>query len=275
MIRYTSQNEGLIFNHARQNAVSALKQALKESYGKQISEKDLKNRWIALMSQDKGIYSSGWYCPPGKGAAVLFDERLNFDSLRNEQFWSGEKTIDWGNGLLYAYCSPVDRESGYIGDMSVTLYFGEDERIRDHFRNCRAAIGEIFASLEAAEGPKEIFLLSLEIFRKHSLRSNVISRTDPMPSNLGHTFTHLDKKSDEKELSREDVAHLSSSRKFLNGSADWQFEEGMQFTIEPQLLSLDDPSLPKVTHHYAVKKTDGGFIVCDDIDEFLMEYGLK
>ena len=226
------------------------------------------------MSDEKDIYAKGWYCPPPNGIAVLSNERLNFDSLRNERYWPSSKMIDWEEGLLYAYCSPVDRNTGYIGDLSVTLYFGEDEKIREHFRSCRAAAKDIFDHLQGSDGPAELYAYSLEVFEKRGLRSNVISRTDSMPSNLGHSFTRLTEAYGRPELSEEEIGQLSQSRKFLNASATWSFKEGEQFTIEPQLLSLADTSLPKVTHHFVVKKTDESYIVCNDIDALLDRFAL-
>ena len=159
--------------------------------------------------------------------------------------------------------------------MSVTLYFGKDEKIKEHFRNCRAAAEDIFDHLEDSEGPGELFRYSQEVFRSRGLLSNVISRTDSLPSNLGHTFAHLEEITDKAELTKEEIDHLSSSRHFLNQGADFVFEEGLQFTVEPQLLSLNDASFPKVTHHFVVKKTGSGFVVCNDIDELLEECELK
>ena len=275
MINYTLDNKDLIFNHARENAVRSLEQTLNEMYGiDEVSEIEFASRWLELMSEDKEVFARGWYSPPPFGLAVLSGERLNFDSLRNKEFWPTETAIDWKDGLLYAYCSPVNKESGLIGDMSVTLYFGDDEKIREHFRNCRAAVQDIFEQLEKVKDPNELYELSLEIFKNRGLHSNVISRTDDQPSNLGHTFTRLSDTEAKDKLTSEDIEQLSSSRKFLNGKAEWNFEEDMQFTIEPQLLSVSDPSLPKVTHHFVVRKTVGGFAVCNDIDALLNRFGL-
>ena len=275
MISYTLHNEDLVFNSARQKATCCLEKTLDELYGKSgISEKIFAGHWLERMSEEESLFEQGWYCPPPYGIAVLSDERLNFDSLRNEEYWPSNRQIDWQSGFLYAYCSPVDRKTGYIGDMSVTLYFGKDERIREHFCNCRGAAQDIFEHLKETKGPAELYDYSLKVFESRGLRSNVISRTDSMPSNLGHSFTHLKDPSVAARLGSEEIKELSSSRNFLNENAGWQFETGGQFTVEPQLLSLADPSFPKVTHHFVVRKTDEGFIVCNDIDGLLNKYHL-
>ena len=275
MILYTSQDEKLIFNRARNIATSSLIKTLDELFGLEgVKEKDLAARWLSNMKEDRDIYAAGWYCPPPKGMAVLTGKRLNFDSLRNEKYWPNDTVIDWKEGYLYAYCSPVDKLSGLIGDMSVTLYFGEDEKVKNHFRNCRRAAEEIFEDLAKVKDPCELYRDSLKIFNDKGLLSNVISATDSSPSNLGHTFTYLKDKKDKKELSKEDIGQLSHDRRFLNGEDDFEFEEGMQFTIEPQLLSLEDKDLFKVTHHFVVQKRKDDFIVCNDIDVLLKRFDL-
>ena len=275
MIRYTLENENLVFNSAREKATACLEKTLDELYGREgISEKIFAGQWLRHMSEEEDLFEQGWYSPPPQGIAVLSDERLNFDSLRNEVYWPSDRMIDWNDGFLYAYSSAVDRKTGYIGDMSVTLYFGKDERIREHFRNCRVAARDIFEHLDLSDGPAELYAYSLKVFEERGLRSNVISRTDAMPSNLGHSFTRLDDPSSVSKLDKAEIDHLSQARKFLNASAKWEFVKGEQFTIEPQLLSLKDPSLFKVTHHFVVRKTDDGCVVCNDIDRLLEKYGL-
>ena len=74
---------------------------------------------------------------------------------------------------------------------------------------------------------------------------------------------------------KNDIKYLSINRQFINAQADCKFIDGIQFTIEPQLLSLDNPDLYKVTHHYVIKKVEDGFIICNDIDYLLDRYGLK
>ena len=101
----------------------------------------------------------------------------------------------------------------------------------------------------------------------------MISRTDSQPSNLGHTFPRLDPVPESGILSEEDKRTISTARRFVNTAADWAFSDGLQFTVEPQLMSLDDESLPQITQHYLVQYQDGGFTVCNDIDIILDDYG--
>ena len=275
MILYTSDNNELVFNKARQKAFLSLLDTLDMCFGKtDTTEKKFADLWLENMHRKGGLFQNGWYDPPKSGIAVLTDQRLNFDSLRNENFFSDDSLIDWKEGHLYAYCSPVERSDGHIGDMSVTLYFGKDEKIISHFKNVRGAIQDIFDALPEFEYACDLYEYSLSVFAKRGLMSNMISRTDTSPSNLGHSFTHLDDPEKDEYLTRDQIDHLSKTRRFINPDANWKIEEGMQITIEPQLLSLSDPSLYKVTHHYVVKKSGDDYIICNDIDLILRRIGL-
>ncbi|MBQ8994843.1 MAG: hypothetical protein IJ091_03425 [Oscillospiraceae bacterium] len=270
---YYTEKGAPIFNTARQKAFTSLDKTLSQLYGNtEITEMSFRDVWLSNMEKEGDIIPDGWYCPPPRGTAVLGNERVKFDSLRNDYNWSGETRIDW-KGVLYAYASPVDLTDGRIGDISVTLYFGEDQKVVDHIRNCFEATVEVFERLGEASCAGDVFWISQEIFRNHQLKSLVISRTDDMPINLGHTFPALSVLPKEKVLSEQERMEISTSRKFLNGSADWNFEDGLQFTVEPQLVSMVDESLPKITQHYLVKAAENDFIVCNDIDSLLKKYG--
>lgn len=261
------------FNYARGKAYSGLEKTLDELFGKpEVTETMFRDRWSENMS-GSDVIADGWYSPPPKGIAVLTDGRVNFDSLRNSCNWSDGTAIDW-DGVLYAYASPVDRRTGLIGDISVTLYFGKDQKIRDHVRRCHDATIELFERLGEAESAGDLFRMSQSVFEKHRLKSTVISRTDNMPINLGHTFPCLNEAPEGETLSEDEKNGISRARKFLNSSAEWGFENGLQFTVEPQLVSLDDPDLPKITQHYVVKACGDDFIVCNDIDSMLRKYDL-
>ena len=273
MTRYTRDDSRLIFNPARQKAFLSLRETLAETYGLPgISEKGFRDLWLLKMGDDGTTIADGWYCPPPRGTAVLFGERITFDSLRNEYNWSGDTMIDWHSDLLYAYASPVDRTSGRIGDTSVTLYFGPNTAVSDHIRRCHDAVMDVFESLGKAQTAGALFDLSREIFLRHRLRDCVISRTDSAPSNLSHTFPKLESVPADGILSEEDIRMISTSRRFINTNADWEFTDGLQFTVEPQLMSYDDESLPQITQHYVVRYEAGVFTVCNDIDIILADY---
>ena len=276
MIRYTLDDPELIFNPGRQASFLALIRTLRDLSGKKhVTELSFRDKWLDLSTESGTVFENGWYAPPPRGTAVLFGERLNFDSLRNRQNWSGDTMIDWDNGSLYAYSSAVDRQTGRMGDLSVTLNWGSNHKTADHIRNCHEAVLCLFSRMESVCTAADLFRLSGEVFKSHHLLSTVISRTDNLPSNLGHTFESIPVRHDAPDLTEEERTALSGKRRFLNSGAEWSFEPGLQFTVEPQLISETDSSLPKITQHYLVQARSDGFCVCNDIDFLLSQYGLS
>lgn len=75
-------------------------------------------------------------------------------------------------------------------------------------------------------------------------------------------------------MTENEKQEISKSRKFINENTDWKFTEGIQFTIEPQLLSTENYNLPQISQHYLIQKTKDKFIICNDIDLLLEKYKL-
>lgn len=261
------------FNNGRKVAFQALKETLEFYINKEnTTEKTFFDMWQRNIVKEGNVIADGWYCPPPKGMAVLFGDRISFDSLRNQQNWVSDVEIDWKNDMFYGYCSPVDKQTGRIGDIAVTLYFGRDKEIIEHIKKCYQSVSEIFSRLDTLKNSKELFDCSQEIFQKYRLKNSAISKTDIIPMNLGHTFPRLEGLQNKDSLTDEEKGIISKARKFINESSCWDFEDDIQFTVEPQLVSLDNPELPKIAQHYLIKKTRDQFIVCRDIDELINKY---
>src|SRR5665213_3117359 len=117
-------------NNARKLSFEAFKETLNELKGKtNITEIMFRDLWLQKMKDIPSLTQNGWYTPPPFGMSVLFAsdtdiKRISFESLRKSKNWPSKKTIDWGNGLLFAYSSFVDIETGILGDFDATLYFG-------------------------------------------------------------------------------------------------------------------------------------------------------
>jgi hypothetical protein len=231
--------------------------------------------WCEALGAHEAASVNGWYDPPPQGIAVLSGlSRISFETLRNETSWPGEHVIDWETGALYGYCSPVNMSDGMPGDFAITLYFGTDPRIRTHFRAAYRATREVLAMACKESSSRALFLRSGEIFRATGLRNCVVSYTDTTPLDLGHTFPvpkefGLD---GARRLDAEARDAIRRSRKFLNDDSDWDLRANGQFTIEPQLISTTDHTLPQVTFHYVLDPETGS--VLDEPDAILAEFGL-
>ncbi|MDD5587406.1 MAG: M24 family metallopeptidase [Alphaproteobacteria bacterium] len=267
------------FNEGRRKAYAALEGTLDELSGRAgITEKSFKEVWLGKLRQPGDVIAEGWYDPPPQGMAVLAGgverpSRICFGSLRDPEFWPGNKVIDWNEGLLFVYCSPVHVATGIIGDLDMTLYFGNDPRIKEHFRLTHQAVEEVLNTLPKHRNFRELFLASQEIFRKYWLRNCVVSHTDEVLLDLGHTFPSSPR-SNGVRLTKEQRDEISRARRFINNKAEWPFDDGIQFSIEPQLVSTEDPTLPQICYHYLVSLREGQFTACRDTDVLLKRYKL-
>lgn len=261
------------FNIARQKAFTSFYNTLDKLYGrKDITEKEFKSKWQENLEKETNILADGWYNPPPNGMAVLFGDRVSFDTLRDNKNWASEKTINWKEDLIYVYCSPIDKKSGIIGDMSLTLYFGENIEIKKHIKNCYKAVQEVFCELDKVQNSQELFVFSEKIFEKYQLKNCIISKTDNTPLDLGHTFPKLINIENRNKLTQEEKQDISKARKFINYNNSWNFIEGIQFTIEPQLISIENSKLPQISQHFLIKKTKDKFIISNDVEQALIKY---
>jgi len=274
----------IIYNTALNKARSAAFLALVDviNVGKKkadFSELDFRDLWLKKIQEHDGVLSSGWYTPPPYGMAVLtgmpiYPARISFDSLRNKTNWPGNTHINWDENLLYCYCSPVNFEYGEPGDLAITLYFGQNEQIRNHFIKTYKATQEVINILPLVKDSNELFIASQKIFNSYRVRNCVVSKTDTLPLDLGHTYPKVLRELFETPLTEENCLAISKARQFINPTSAWNFEENLQFTIEPQLVSLDDPTLPQISYHYLISKKQDDFFICNDVDTLLAEYRL-
>lgn len=220
--------------------------------------------------------------PPPKGMAVLFGtgddpSRVCFESLRFEEWWASERQADWSDCLMYAYCSVVDRDHGVPGDFAITLYTGTNKRLRAHIKSCIDATHEVLNSLVSSSGSLEVFLGSQRIFQDCHLKNCVVSITDEVSLDLGHSYPVVDVSSvpaDEFQLPVELCGSIRSGRKFLNGTSDWDLAEPAYFTIEPQLIDVRDKTLPQISQHYIVRRHDVNTKVDLDLDVLFRRFDL-
>ncbi len=266
-------------NPGRAIAAAAFRTTLDAHFGKAaVSEKDFAEYWLAEMTSHHELSSTGWYEPPPNGCSVLAassraSERISFGSLRDEEFWPGQTIIDWEDGLLYAYASPVHLPTGLPGDFAVTLYLGSDARVREHFLSAYRATGEVVAMIRPSMTSRELFEDAERVFAEAGLKNSVVSVTDSTPLDLGHTLPRLSATSlTTRALSREDCEFVRRGRKFINADDDWALESVDQFTIEPQLLSVEDSGLPQISFHYVVVLPS--LALLDEGDSFFRRFEL-
>ncbi|MGW7597074.1 hypothetical protein [Streptomyces antimycoticus] len=270
-------NSKMVSNLPRKVAADAFREVLKRFQGKgEVSEQNLAQAWSEGMSVSDHLSVNGWYDPPPGGIAVLTGlDRISFNSLRDRSNWPSDHTVDWSTGALYAYCSPASVVNGMPGDFAITLYFGSDQAIRSHFLIAHEATREVLKVARGESSSRALFRRSNEIFESVGLRNCVISYTDTTPLDLGHTYPVLDDfvLDGNRKLTPEACDGIRQARRFLNNDSDWDLRSCGQFTIEPQLVSEENPELPQVTFHYVIDPSTG--MVLDEPDAILEDFGLR
>ncbi|XVS64344.1 hypothetical protein ACQPYE_39915 [Actinosynnema sp. CA-299493] len=270
------QQTNVIANPARAVSAATFAQTLDRLRNRpDVTEKEFATTWLEEMRSHESVSANGWYDPPPNGIAVLGGlDRISFNSLRDEGNWPGSRVIDFHSGALYAYSSQVNTVDAMPGDFAATLYFGDDPKIRSHFRRTYAATQEVLEVALRESSSRVIFDSSVAIFEKYGLQNCVVSYTDTVPLDLGHTYPVVDEVElgANKQLVPVDQDRIRHARLFLNGDSDWSLDSCAQFTIEPQLIDVANPDLPQVTYHYVV--IPGESSVLREQDSLLESLGL-
>ncbi|MBZ5503863.1 MAG: hypothetical protein LAO78_00115 [Acidobacteriia bacterium] len=268
------------FNKTRLKAIETFNATLKECFGNEfITEKMFCDLWMDRLTKDSYVIADGWYDPPPRGTAVLSAtandcSRISFSTLRTPEYWPSDRLIRWNDGLLYVYCSPVSKLDGVPGDFAVTLYFGRNLGIRQHFLTAHRAVRKLLESIEPEQTSITIFTNSQAIFEQYRLQNTVISISDTTPLDLGHTFPRVNPPKLSDHLTEDQRNSIRRGRLFLNGNSEWHIAEDLQFTIEPQLRCVNHSELPQVTFHYLARKNNGSIELQDDVEKLLGAYDL-
>ncbi|HEX3082131.1 MAG TPA: hypothetical protein VHQ86_02665 [Candidatus Saccharimonadia bacterium] len=256
----------------RQIAASTLEESLREALAKPdpVTEVALRDLWLAKLRGAKSIYPDGWYMPPPHGMFVQFatDEdpsRVNQTSNRRPEAWPrNDIYLDRANGLVSAYASPVDRDTGMIGDFCVMLYFGKSPAIQTHLAEALKLDAEVFERLEPGMEYADIARITYEQLEAHGFANTVASPTDPTGTNVGHTLPGADTgwtaaekavfAAGDWEATKNMMSH---KRLFLNTSEHAKIPPTSGHTIEPRPEVPGHPELPAAPYHTMVFWREG------------------
>lgn len=268
-------------NTGRKLIFEALRATLDELFGREgVTEVLFRESWLDKLRERTNLSLNGWYSPPPKGVSVLFGtdgspERLTFRSLRQPKFWPNKSAMDWSRGLLYAYCSLVDVQTGLPGDFGLTLYFGNDPAIRAHFTNSYEATRTVLSFIQLDSTSFRVFCDAERVFKEAGLRNSVVSVTDAVQLDLGHSLPVVPPATfgGRRVLTKSLCDSISKARRFINGASDWPLRSTGQVTIEPQLVCLSNPLLPQLSFHYVVS-FGNSLRVFDECDQLFRVFGL-
>lgn len=208
--------------------------------------------------------------------------RSHFRSFRDPQFFASTEPIYWSDALVIAYASNISVESGLPADFATTFYFGSDKQIQDHFRRSIASCRQLFSELDQVYTGEELFGRLEDILGSVGIDGRTWSSTD-QDYNFGHTLPVLDPQfssghsnlaSNDCVVSDNTAEAMRKERSFLSRESELDLRSGIQFTIEPQCVSLDNGAMPKVMIHYVGQFTNGRYEICSCCEDLPVRYGL-
>lgn len=237
---------------------------------KDFSEIEFRDTLREKIEADKSLWPRGWYEPPPVGIAILFSNsddyrRLQFDTLRKEEFWPSDNYSLKKESVGIIYASPVDRLTGIIGDWGGTIYRGSDLSVRAHFQNCLATMEQVLERIASGIQFREIHDITQSIFEKrHLTNRRTVTWTDESGTNLGHTipWSYIDPTENETVLIQGDNFDslkdlISHKRIYVNRQETFVIPETIAFTLEARLEDLENQNLPNVFLHYIVTFKSG------------------
>ncbi len=257
-----------------------------------ISEVTLRDAWLAEMRKNKNIFPNGWYMPPPHGIIMLFASdknlaRVNFTNARFEESWARDDIfLDTRNGLIFVYASPVDKDTGIIGDFQMMLYFGDKAEIKNYLKQLYQLPQEIFNDIEIGMKFSEITSMAEKIMKKKGMTNQIVSLMYKRTTNVvGHTIPGFYKewsksekallKKGEKEWTQiKDM--ISKKRVYIKDDEDIAVTPGMAFTIEPRPKMIDKSHLPTSLgfHTIAIFKEDREKELVTDFDQLFTLTGM-
>ena len=256
-----------------------------------VSEKEFcQSLLINGLAKNPNVYPEGWYAPPPSGVAALFGrpddnyERLKFDTLRKEQFWPRpDKLLAKEGGVGIIYASPVDIESGIIGDFGISVCIGCDKKITGHLANCLSVLETVAEQAQIGMEFRELYHFAQKLFTRNGLtNARTITWTDKVGTNIGHTVPWSYEEPDglEQEIIQDkNFAKLSQiiseKRINLNRFEHFKIADDIAFTVEARLESLEDPLLPNVFYHMIVTYKNGKKKVLTNFNKVFDAFGMN
>ena len=223
------------------------------------SEAELRDMWLLELRKNKTIFKDGWYSPPPHGLGILVGtDRLNFKSLRPEGAWPQKDIhLNTKNGMIFAYASPINKETGIIGDFGMTIYFGKNKKIINHLTLCYQIVKQIFDYIKPGITFSQIAEYTKTLITSYDLNNEIECKTSPSAADdVGHTIPFIMEDMTEKEREMlkqgnndEIKKMISEKRIFVRASENQVVKKGMAFTIEPRPKPINNSQIPMMSFH--------------------------
>ena len=247
-----------------------------------LSEIELRDKLLTETKNHSELFSSGWYDPPQYGISVLFAQmpfkRLGFNSMRNPVYFPSENFHFQKETAAIIYLSPVDRESGMIGDFAFTIYNGNNEEIKQHTKNCYKAILKMALHAEVGMKFSDLYNFSMNLVKgEFKTIGEMTTNSDPnLGINLGHTIPGSFEKDFIFGDSFEEIKDIIRTKRiYINEVENFVIPETCAFTVEARLEDFKKPELPKVYFHFIICFNKGKKIILEGYDKIFNKVGMN
>jgi hypothetical protein len=263
----------------RRAAVKSLCQVLTAGLEANLSEQEIRDRWHAGLQANPKLLSEGWYAPPPHGIIVVIGSpedgfsRNGTPSFRGQQAWPSAERWLKQESLLTVYASPIDRDTGLIGDIMATIYWGQDAALQQHIRNARQITEAIVEKAEAGMSFKDLYQIATGIIEQQGMSNAIVGVNDPTGTNIGHTIpwsTEPPSAAEQEILNSGDskaiAALISGKRIFINSAESYEIPETGAFSVEPRLSTDGQPA---IGYHIVVAFDQGRKHVINELEPLL------
>lgn len=243
-----------------------------------LSELEIKEKIVAEIKKHDEIFPEGWYNPPPAGIAVLLGkDRLQYDSLRNENFWPQNNIFLEKETVGLIYFSPIDRSTGMIGDIGFTIYRGVDEKIKKHLKNTYKVIRSIAEYTKVGMEFSEICSFALNLYKNKFKTTKWVTISSPnFTINLGHSIPGSFEENFTFGNTYEEIKDsIRTKRVDVNNEEHFKIPETCAFTIESRLEDLNNPAMPSAYFHFIVCFNKGEKTILENYDKIFSAIGME
>ena len=238
------------------------------------SEVEIREKILAETVNHSELFPRGWYDPPPSGIGILLDQkpfkRLQFETLRKPVAWPNEtsKFTEKTAGMIYF--SPVDRKTGMIGDIGLTIYNGDEEEIKQYIKKCYDNIFEIAKHAEVGMKFSELCTFAVNLLKNQfkTVKWITTSSKSQVLSNFGHTIPGTFENNFTLRKSFEEIKEIiRTKRVFINEVENFEIPKTCAFTVETRLADFNKSDFPVVYFHFIVCFDNGKKTILENFDK--------
>ena len=246
------------------------------------SEIEIHKLIISKMSTHGSIFPTGWYDPPQDGISVLFDEapfeRLLYDSLRNPKYLPSKTHKFSKEAVGSIYLSPVSKTTNTLADIGFTIYRGENEKIKQHFKKSYNVVLTIAQYTQEGMKFSELCKFASDLFIKNNLKPSkrtLMSSDQNQSLNLGHSIPGSLENEKITGTSFEEIKeNIRTKRIHFIDTENFQIPKTFAFTVESRLEDASDSTMPSVSWHFIVCFDNGKKTILENCSEIFKVVGM-